>query len=99
MRSNTIPFSPEPRIPGRCALDHAVGRTAPCPGSLCAFWEPGGAVLAGRCAFEQIDMSGRTELAHELLRIRDLLETPARVAADREARHLLHRLLNGSEDG
>ena len=98
MRSNVILSPSGACLPEHCALEHAVGRAAPCPGSLCAFWEPGGAVLAGRCAFERLDMSGRTELAHELLRVRDLLETPAREAAEREARHLFHRLLNRSED-
>jgi len=27
-------------------------------GAGCPFWEPGGAVLSGRCAFERLDLSG-----------------------------------------
>jgi hypothetical protein len=82
-----------------CALERAVGRSEPCPESGCPFWEPGGAVLSGRCAFERLDLSGKPEVALELLRIRELLEPPASAGAEREARHLFHRLLNESEDG
>jgi hypothetical protein len=82
-----------------CALEHAVGRSVSCPESGCPFWEPGGPALPGRCAFEQLELSGRPELARELLRIRELLESPASADAERESRHLFHRLLNESEDG
>ena len=80
-----------------CALDHAVGRSMSCPESGCPFWEPGGAVLSGRCAFERVDLSGRPEVARELLHIRELLEPPASASAQGEALHLFHRLLNESE--
>jgi hypothetical protein len=82
----------------QCALEHAVGRAGSCPESDCPFWEPGGAVLMGRCAFERLDLSGRSELARELLRIRDSLDSPAAVDAELEARHRFHRLLNESRD-
>ena len=82
----------------RCALEHALGRSAPCPESDCPFWEPGGAVLPGRCAFERLDLSGRPEAARELLRIRELLEPPVSAEAERDARHLFHRVLNEGED-
>src|SRR5438105_2899176 len=81
-----------------CSLELAVGRAVACPESGCAFWEPGGAVLAGRCAFEQLDLSGRPEAAGELLRVRELLDSPPSADAEREARHLFHRVLNGSDD-
>ena len=81
-----------------CALEQALGRSEWCPESGCPFWEPGGAVLPGRCAFEQLDLSGRQEAAVELLRIRAVLDVPAPPAADREARRLLHRLLNESAE-
>jgi hypothetical protein len=81
-----------------CALEHAVGRSGLCPEGGCPFWEPGGVVLSGRCAFERLDLSGRPEVARELMRIRVLLESPASADADREARHRFHRLLNGSGD-
>ena len=63
-----------------CALEHAVGRAGACPESGCPFWEPGGAVLPGRCAFEQIDLRP-LELADELLQIRVLLECRLRPTA------------------
>jgi len=88
-------FSGRPRL---CALEHAVGRSAPCPESDCPFWEPGGAVLPGQCAFERLDLSGRPDAARELLRIRELLESPLSAEAEGDARHLFHRLLNQSED-
>ena len=81
-----------------CALEHAVGRGAPCPEIDCPFWEPGGAVLPGRCAFERLDLSGRPEAAQELLRIRELLESPVSAEAEADSRRLFHRLLNQSED-
>jgi hypothetical protein len=81
-----------------CALEHAMGRAAPCPENACPFWEPGGAVLPARCAFDRLDLSGRPEVAAELLRIRSLLESPASAAAEHDLRHLFHRLLNESED-
>jgi hypothetical protein len=80
-----------------CALERAVGRREVCPEAGCPFWEPGGAVLSGRCAFERLDLSGRPEVAQELLRVRELLEPPASGSADGDARHLFHRLLNESE--
>ncbi len=80
-----------------CALEQRVGRSVVCPERDCPFWEPGGAVLAGRCAFERLDLSGREELARELLQVRDLLGSPESVEAGREARHLFHRRLNESE--
>jgi len=82
-----------------CALEHAAGHGGSCPESGCPFWEPGGAVLAGRCAFERLDLAGRPEVAEELLRIRALLESPAPAETEREARHLFHQLLNESQDG
>jgi hypothetical protein len=79
-----------------CSLEEAVGRTVPCGEGACAFWEPGGAVLHGRCAFERLDLRGREELAGELLRIKALLESADSAQAEQAARHLYHRLLNES---
>jgi hypothetical protein len=81
-----------------CALERAVGRHELCPEAGCPFWEPGGAVLSGRCAFERLDLSSRPEVARELLHVRELLEPPASASAQSEARHLFHHLLNESED-
>ncbi|HEY8315767.1 MAG TPA: hypothetical protein VIG35_02795 [Gaiellaceae bacterium] len=90
-----------PQDPGttkRCLLEEAFGHTVPCGESGCVFWEPGGAVLHGRCAFEHLDLRGRPEVAGELLQIRARLEAAADSDAERTARHLYHQLLNRSED-
>jgi hypothetical protein len=57
-----------------CRLASLAGRPETCPQHSCAFWEPGGAVLPGRCGFEQIDLADNSELAGFLLRIRHALE-------------------------
>src|SRR5690242_14698812 len=41
-----------------CTLERAVGRLELCPKGACPFWEPGGAALGGRCAFEQLCPKG-----------------------------------------
>lgn len=79
-----------------CHLDAAAGRERICPESRCAFWEPGGAVVEGRCGVEQIDFAGRPGLVSEFLRLRDLLDGAAPLALDPEAWHEYHRLLNDS---
>jgi len=79
-----------------CSLEEAIGRNVRCGETTCAFWEPGGAVLHGRCAFERLDLGGRAEIAEELLRIRTLLDSAESTHAEQSARHLYHRLLNES---
>jgi hypothetical protein len=81
-----------------CRLEQAVGRGHACPESGCAFWEPGGAVLAGRCAFEQVDLAGRPEIAAELLQIRAILELAESGETDQRARRRFYRLLGRSRD-
>ena len=81
-----------------CRLDALTGREQLCPGSACPFWEPGGAVLAGRCAFERVDFAGRPALVAELLRVREQLDAAAPGEEESRARHLYHRLLNESEE-
>lgn len=81
----------EPRL---CRLEHAVGRVEPCPAERCAFWEPGGAVLEGRCAFEQIDVRDNAELASWLLCLRKRLESERRSEQDEEEWRLFYRRLN-----
>jgi hypothetical protein len=65
----------EPRL---CRLDRAVGVDAACPEECCPFWEPGGAVLEGRCVFERVDFGSDHEVARLLLGIRERLEGTAR---------------------
>jgi hypothetical protein len=81
-----------------CRLERAAGRNAPCPEEACPFWEPGGAVLEGRCAFDRLDLTGRPEVVAELLRVRYALGSAVSQDAERDARHLFHRLLNESPD-
>jgi hypothetical protein len=83
---------------GSCRLEQVVGRDAPCPEGGCPFWEPGGAVLEGRCAFERLDLEGRPQVAAELIGVRRLLESAVSEAEERHARHLFHRALNRSPD-
>jgi hypothetical protein len=79
-----------------CSLEEAVGRAVVCGERACAFWEPGGAVLHGRCAFERLELGGRSELAEELLRIQAFFDSAESAHAEQAARHLYHRLLNES---
>jgi hypothetical protein len=81
-----------------CTLEQTAGLSVVCPEGACPFWEPGGAVLPGRCAFERLDLSRWPGVAHELLQIRELLEPPASAEAQRDARQRFHRLLNETED-
>jgi hypothetical protein len=81
-----------------CRLERVMGRSAPCPGDACPFWEPGGAVLEGRCAFERLDLAGRPEVVAELLQVRHMLESAVSEDEERDARHLFHRVLNESPD-
>jgi hypothetical protein len=76
-----------------CRLNEALGVTEECPEEACPFWEPGGAVVAGGCALERLDLSGRRDLAEYLLRLRAGLHT-AETSEEREAHRLFFRRLN-----
>ena len=80
-------------IASLCRLNEALGVAEECPEEVCPFWEPGGAVLPGRCAFEGLDLAGRRDLAGFLLRIRAGLHT-ADSSEERDARRLFFRRLN-----
>jgi hypothetical protein len=75
-----------------CRLASAVGRAEPCIGASCPFWEPGGAVLQGRCAFERVSLS-RPELARFLLFVRSQLEAADTPDARRTAGRLFAQTL------
>ncbi len=52
-----------------------------CPRDLCAFWEPGGAVLPGGCILDRLGTDiRRREVASYLLEVRERVEA-ARSAA------------------
>ena len=79
-----------------CSLEAAVGRSEACPEDACPFWEPGGAALGGRCAFEQLGIEADQELAAWLLEIRGRLETVSTAEEERAVRSAFHHLLNDS---
>jgi hypothetical protein len=84
-------------VPGEqrlCRLEQAVGVEAACPEGGCPFWEPGGAVLDGRCVVEGIDFSRDREVAQWLLGIRLRLERSVETADS--SGHELRRVLNES---
>jgi hypothetical protein len=85
-----LSWAPEASL---CRLQHAAGRIETCPEERCPFWEPGGAALAGRCAVEQVDLSGRQQLAAWLLRIRTQLELASTREQEDQVRRLFYRLL------
>jgi hypothetical protein len=66
----------------------AEGKTEVCPRDRCSFWEPGGAVLEGRCLMERLGVDvRRPDLAAYLLETRRRLDQ-ARDLAQAEAAHL-----------
>jgi hypothetical protein len=81
-----------------CTLEATVGRFDACPENACPFWEPGGAALDGRCAFEQLDIEADAALATWLLEIRERLASAESTAAADEARSLFRHLLNDSAE-
>jgi hypothetical protein len=58
-----------------CSLEATVGNAKACPEGACPFWEPGGAALDARCAFEQLGGTADAALATWLLEIRGKLES------------------------
>jgi hypothetical protein len=81
-----------------CSLEAAVGRSEACPEDACPFWEPGGAVLGGRCAFEQLDITADASTAAWLLEIRGRLENASSVEEEHAMRATFHHLLNDSDE-
>lgn len=81
-----------------CSLGAAVGREEACPGGLCPFWEPGGAALGGRCAFEQLDVTADEALATWLLEIRGRLASAESTAETHAIRSAFRHLLNDSSE-
>ncbi|HEY5693252.1 MAG TPA: hypothetical protein VIR14_01980 [Gaiellaceae bacterium] len=84
--------------PRHCSLEAAVGRSRVCPEAGCAFWEPGGAALGGRCAIEHLGIAPDAPLATWLLEIRERLEAGSSEEEQRALRGVFHHLLNGSSD-
>jgi hypothetical protein len=74
--------------PKQCSLRAAVGEHELCPGTACAFWEEGGAVVEAGCAIERLAIPVQQDpaLARHLLDLRLRLEE-ARDDAERRAAH------------
>ena len=81
-----------------CSLEAAVGKFEACPEDACPFWEPGGAALGGRCAFEEVGVVPDAALATWLLEIREKLAAASSEDAEREMRAVFHLLLNESAE-
>ena len=79
-----------------CSLEATVGKLEACPEGECPFWEPGGAALGGRCAFEELDITADVPLAAWLLELRGRLATAESTVAADAARSLFYHLLDGS---
>jgi hypothetical protein len=81
-----------------CTLEATVGRSEACPEDGCPFWEPGGAALGGRCAFEELGITADEALATWLLEIRERLDSARSTAEADEVRRLFGHLLNQSAE-
>ena len=77
-----------------CRMKETLGQIEPCPESACPFWDPRGLGPEGRCAFEQLDLRGRPELAPFLLGVRGELEAARMAEEANDARRLFFRRLN-----
>lgn len=82
--------------PKQCSLREAVGEHEACPGAVCAFWEPGGAVVEPGCAIERlgIPVDRQPDLARHLLDLRLGLEELRTDAERRDAHRRFSELLN-----
>ena len=81
-----------------CSLERSLGKLETCPQDACPFWEPGGAVLAGHCAVDRLDVADDAVLASWLLEIRETLTASASAADEEAARSLFRHLLNDSAE-
>lgn len=90
---SSLPF--EPLL---CRIDHLLGHDRECPGPACPFWEAGKGLAAGRCIFDQVDLSGRTELAGWLAELRDAISTGDYGVSDEARRRFYERLNAGRSD-
>jgi hypothetical protein len=79
-----------------CSLAAAAGRPEACPEAACPFWEPGGAALVGRCAFEELDVVPDAAVGTWLLEVREKLEAASSAEERRTLRGVFHHLLNDS---
>jgi hypothetical protein len=67
-------FARHDLVTRRCRLEAIAGNERDCPEDGCSFWEPGGAVFAGRCMVERVDLDAWPALVPDLIRIREQLD-------------------------
>ena len=81
--------------PENCTLRLvAQGETEACSRERCAFWEPGGAVVDGRCMVERLGVDLSTpDLASYLLETRERLEQARDLGEAEEAHREFSRRL------
>ena len=79
----------------KCALHLATGNPEECPGSACAFWEEGGAVVQSGCALERVrlEFDARPDVARWLLKLRYDLENARSAEEMRRIRSSLNEVL------
>jgi hypothetical protein len=85
-----------PLVTRMCRLAAIAGREQHCAEAGCTFWEPGGAVLAGRCMFERVDLAASPPLAANLIAIREQLDAALAGARLREAQRAPGRTTGSS---
>jgi hypothetical protein len=68
-----------------CALETAAGVVEACPGSMCPFWESGGAVLQETCAVERLGILAIPAAVECFREVRRELDLDSRGAAGRRA--------------
>lgn len=74
-RGNGVGGMNEARL---CRLEQMEGREVVCPEEKCAFWEPGGEVVRGRCVLHGVDFTTESRLAKWLLDFRNALAREAK---------------------
>jgi hypothetical protein len=83
---------------GTCTLEAALGRDAPCPGSVCPLWD----VEAGACVLDGVrsELLALPDVAGHLLELRQSLERGDTTTADEERARFFRRLnLENVHDG
>jgi hypothetical protein len=78
-----------------CALHLALGEREACPGSTCAFWEDGGAVVEPGCTFDRVrlEFHARPDVARWLLGVRHSLENARSAQEEASARIAMNCVL------
>jgi hypothetical protein len=86
--------------PKDCSLRAELGERELCPGSECAFWEEGGAIVEPGCAIERlgVPLARQPDLARLLLELRLAIEAARTDAEEADAHRRFSELLNLNRD-